>query len=360
MDESDQDKSEQPTPFKLHRAREKGTVARGMDLGFFISLSVFLLYAWVNGAPFAGAIAQAARDTLVGGPRLAEGPFAVLAVVPPLFAAIARPIAFMAGAIFLAVLLFELIQTGVVFSAQPLKPDFSRLNPAKGLKRLFSLRLLIETGKNIFKLVVYTAVGSLVVRGVLTSDVGLATDARGLSALIARAAFRLLAAFALIALFFTAIDQIIVRRDFLKRMRMSRRELRREHRDREGEPRLKQKRKQLHGEFVKLSRSLRGLRGADMLVTNPQHIALALRYDPRTMAAPKIVSIGTDRLAQRLKRLAFVYGIPIFEDRPLARALLRHGVLDRPIPEHCFQPVANIYNALRRKGGSTEPKQPHV
>jgi flagellar biosynthetic protein FlhB len=360
MEENDQDKSELPTAFKLQRAREKGTVARGMDLGFFISLSVFLLYAWVNGATFASAIAQAARDTLVGGPRLADGPLAVLAVIPPLFAAVARPIVFMASAIFLTVLLFEVIQTGVVFSAQPLKPDFSRLNPAKGLKRLFSLRLLIETAKNIFKLVIYTTVGWLVIRGVFASDLGLLTDARGLSALIARAAFRLMAAFALVALFFTAIDQIIVRRDFLKRMRMSRRELRREHRDREGEPRLKQKRKQLHGEFVKLSQSLRGLRGADMLVTNPQHIALGLRYDPKTMAAPKIVSIGTNRLAQRLKRLAFIYGIPVFEDRPLARELLRRGALDCQIPEHCFQPVANIYNAMRRKGGSTGPNQPNV
>ncbi len=145
------------------------------------------------------------------------------------------------------------------------------------------------------------------------------------------------------------IDQILARGQFLKKMRMDRRELRQEAREREGEPRLKQRRKQLHREFVKSSQSIRGLRSADVVITNPQHLALALRYQPGKSAAPIVVSMGANQLAQRLKRLAFLYGIPIFENRALARELYAKSMLDRQIPESCFKPVADIYNAMRRR-----------
>jgi flagellar biosynthetic protein FlhB len=155
--------------------------------------------------------------------------------------------------------------------------------------------------------------------------------------------------FALGAIFFAVLDQIIVRGTFLKRMRMSRRELRREARDREGEPRLRQKRKQLHRELTKSRQSLRSLHKADVLITNPQHIALALHYDPKTMPAPKVVSVGLNHFAQRLKRLAFLYNIPIVENRALAQALYRKAALNGTIPPECFRPVADIYNAIRER-----------
>jgi flagellar biosynthetic protein FlhB len=360
MEESEFDKSELPTPHKLARAREKGSVARGADLGFLTGLTTLLGYAWIAGPQLGASISQAVRGALVQGPTLADGPDAMFSAVALLFSAVAQPLALMAGSIFLAVLLFEIVQTGVVFSAQPLKPDFSRLNPAKGLKRLFSLRLLLETGKNILKLALYTSVGYLVVSGALHSDIAAVVDGRGLLALMARMGFRLLASFAAVAVVFAVLDQLIARRDFLKRMRMSRREVRREARDREGDPRLKQKRKQLHAQFVKTSQSLRNLRKADVLITNPQHIALALRYEPRTMHAPMIVSIGVDHLAQRFKRLAFIYGIPVVVNPPLARELYGKATLNGPVPEHCFRQVADIYNSLRRQSATQDTERAHV
>jgi flagellar biosynthetic protein FlhB len=249
------------------------------------------------------------------------------------------------------VLLFEILQTGVVFSTEPLKPDFSRLNPATGLQRLFTMRMLIETGKNILKLCLYASVGYLVIRRALRADIGSIAGGAGLLAAMASAGLRLLAAFIGVAAFFAIVDQLIVRKDFLKKMRMSKQELRQETREREGDPRIKQKRKKLHVELAKMHESMRNLRGADVLITNPQHIALALRYDRRTMPAPLIVSIGTNRFAQKLKRMAFIHGVPIVENRPLAQELFRKSALNLPIPEHCFRPVADIYKRLRRTSG---------
>jgi len=346
MDNSEQDRSEQATPFKLMRARRKGSVARGLDLGFMVSLAAALGFFWVGGADMGHGIAEISHSALVTGPQLADSNDSTLAFASGLLGALLKPILTFAGIVFLASLLFEVLQTGVVFSSEPLKLDFSRLNPAQGLKRLFTIRLLIETFKNVLKLGVYGLVGWLVVDGALHQEAGASKDAVQLLAAMGHSAFRLLAIFALLALIFATLDQLIVRRDFQKKMRMSRRELKREHREREGEPRLKQKRKQLHGEFVKQSQGLRNIKGADMLIVNPTHVAVALRYDAKKMLAPMAVALGIDRVAQRYKRLALLYGVPLIEDPPLARALLRACRLNDPIPEVCFAGVARHYNRL--------------
>jgi len=349
MAEEEQDKSELPTPFKLERARQRGVVARGTDLGFLTGLATFLGFCWVEGRQLGQAVSHVAHNALIGGPMLADEHFALVSATGLLLAPIVRPMAILFASVLLVVLVFELVQTGFVFSGQPLKLDFSRLNPANGFKRVFSVRLLIETFKNVLKAVVYTTISFLVIRAVLQNEIVSAVDAKGLADQLQRSGVRLLAAFVLAAALFVVIDQIIARQQFQKKMRMNRRELRQEARDREGEPRLKQKRKQLHREFAKLSKSLRNLKSADVLITNPQHIALALRYDQTSMTAPTIVSIGVNQFAQRLKRMAFLYGIPIVENRTLARELYAKSALDRVIPERCYQAVADVYNGLRRK-----------
>jgi len=347
MAETEQDKSEQPTAFKLERSRKKGIVARGMDLSFLTALAALFGYSWAEGPKLANALENAGHDALISSPALTDG--SLLIAMAAIFEPLARPMAFLFAAILLIVLVFELVQTGFVFSAAPLKPDFSRLNPANGLKRLFSLRLLIETTKNILKLLVYGTVAYLVIRAAVEDGARQITDATRLVAAMNSAAMRLLSFVVLAAVLFMVLDQLIARGQFLKKMRMNRRELRQEHREREGEPRLKQKRKQLHREFAKASRSLRGLRKADVLVTNPEHIAIGLHYQPKVSLAPTVVALGTNALARRLKRLAFLYGIPIVENRTLARELYAKAALDRSIPETCYRAVADIYNDLRRK-----------
>ncbi len=347
MEENELDKSELPTPFKLDRARKKGVVARGHDLGFFAGQMAFLGFLAIAGPRLGAAIAHIGREAFVGGPMLAEGRGAVLTAGLSLLALGARPLLLFAGLAFLGVLLLELVQTGFVFSMEPLKPEFNRLNPAIGFKRIFSLRALIETLKNIFKLVVYSAVAFVAIRMTLR-DLGTVAEARTLSGHMQTAAMRTLAAFAAAAAFFALLDQVLVRNFFTRRMRMSRRELRRELREREGEPRLKQKRKQLHREFTRTSQSLRNVRKADVLITNPQHLAVGLSYDARSMVAPTVVAVGVNQVAQRLKRLAFLYNIPIVQNPSLAQVLYRRTSLYGTIPDICYRAVADIYNGIRK------------
>jgi flagellar biosynthetic protein FlhB len=355
-EDSETDKSELPTAYRLKKAREKGQVGRGMDLGFFTGLTSFLVYMWIFGDGLVAAVQRATRGALVVGPGVVGASNELMAVTGGVLIEAAKPIALMAATMFGVVLLFEFIQTGVVFSAEPLKLNFGKLNPAQGLKRLFTVRMLIETAKNVAKLLVYAGLAYVVLRQALDTGGVAVRDGAGLAASMATIAFRLIACFAVAAMAFAVIDQLISRREFTKKMRMSRRDVRRESRDREGDPRLKQKRKQLHAEFVKMSQSLRGVRGADVMITNPTHYAVALRYDRATMAAPLVVSRGVNQFALRLRRLAFLHGVIIIQQPALARALYFKGQLNEEIPDFLYQPVADLYLNLRARQGDAEPQ----
>jgi flagellar biosynthesis protein FlhB len=343
MDETELDKSELATPFKLKRAREKGTVARGIDLGFFAVLAAFVAYVWLVGSQAAFALARLAGATLGSAGRDTDAPGVLMAQTSGLFSAVVSPMLVLGGTVFAVVLLVEFVQVGPVFSFQVLKPDFSRINPGKGLKRLFSWRLMIEAAKSILKLGVYGTITWLVIRAATQVDVRAILDGRQLTSALANEGFRLLIFFTLAALIFATGDQILSRREFAKKMRMSRRELKREHRDREGDQRFKAKRKEFHSEFMKMAASLRNARGADVILTNPTHYAVALRYVPDKMDAPMIVSRGAGALAERIRRIGFTYQVTILQDAALARALFRTRVLEGEIPDHLFQPVADLY-----------------
>lgn len=355
----EQDRSEEASPYKLAKSREKGIVARGMDLGFFASLTAVTGCLWIGGASIGRLLSAQETAALVAAPQLLASPGVMLKVIAREASAIAAPMALMALTVFAVVLVAELIQTGFVFSTEPLRPDFSRLNPAKGLKRLFSWRLLIETAKSILKVIVYTAIAFMVGLAVV-KGAGAVPDAAHLAAAASAGAQKLLMFFVLAAAAFAVLDQIIVRQLFRNQMRMSRRELKREARDREGDPRLKQKRKQLHAQFAKLGQNLRGIRGADVLITNPTHFAVALKYDASKHDAPIVVSQGSHRVAERLKRLAFTYGVTIVPDPPLARFLVSRCRLGDPIPDEVFERVADILLEIRRKSSAPKSEAAHA
>ncbi|WP_425999084.1 EscU/YscU/HrcU family type III secretion system export apparatus switch protein [Caulobacter sp. DWR1-3-2b1] len=346
----EQNPSEAPTPFKLQKARERGSLARGTDLAFFAGIGTFLLYAWMQGDELMAALARASRAALVAAPQIMASERGLFEICGALFQAAARPLTMMLLVIFLVVLVFELAQNrGLIFTAAPLKPDFSRLNPATGFKKIFSVRMLIETAKSLLKLGVYGGLAGLAIVAAMAQAPLTISNAEQLADGLSSATLKLVAMFVLAALAFAIFDQLIARRDFFKKMRMSRREVKREHRDREGDARLKQKRKELHNDFAKSSQSLRGLKGADVLIANPTHFAVALRYRPAQMEAPVIVSRGSNRFALRLKRLAFIHGVVVVESPVLARALFRFDV-DSPVPDALFAPVAEIYRSLSDRG----------
>jgi len=359
--EQDQDRSEEATPFKLRKAREKGQVARGMDLGFVGSLLAFSAFVLFAGPGFVHQIAQIMRLSLTAGVSGTREPGQAVDFLASTYWAALAPLLVLGGMIALLLIVLELIQLrGFLFTTAPLKPDFSRLNPMKGLKRLFSMRMLKETLKNLVKMAVYVGLAWLMITGALEMFAGTMTDAGRVSAAMESGGKRLLAAFIAAAFVFMVIDQLIVRGEFRKQMRMSRREIKREVKDREGEPRLKQKRKELHQQMRKQSEGLAKLDGSDVLITNPEHYAVALRYDPATMDAPVVRARGRNHFAQLLKRKARLLAIPAIADPPLARALFHDCRPDQPIAAQHFRGVAKHYAKLRRGNSKPAQAQPEI
>jgi flagellar biosynthesis protein FlhB len=355
MAESELNKSEAATPYKLEQARKKGNVARGMDLGLLAGLSAFTMYLIGNGSNLAEQLKQVIRQAFILAPQLSGGQTELWVAMGLLGHTTLWAMMGLMATIFITVLLLELLQTGWVFAPSGIKPDFTRLNPANGFKRVFSLQMLLETFKGVLKLIAYAWVSYLVIRDAMEKVARANMDARELAWMMAHHGIRLLLFFIGVAAFFAILDQIMMRRFFARKMKMSHRDIKDEHRHREGEPRIKQRRKQLHRELAKRAKSLSGVKGADVLITNPTHYAVGLRYDDQSMAAPKIVAQGAGDFALRLKRMAFIRGVPIIEDKALAQLLFFKGQLDMPVPEVSYASIAPVYLKLRQPPTSDIP-----
>ncbi|MEI9851965.1 MAG: EscU/YscU/HrcU family type III secretion system export apparatus switch protein [Sphingomonas sp.] len=353
MAEQEQNRSEEPTPFKLKRGREKGMVARSAELGFLGALVALAAFVAISGPALAGKLAQAMRRALSAG---AEGAAEPQALVGELYWSALEPLLLLGGTIVAVVLLLEMLQLrGLVFTAHPLKPDFSRLNPAKGLKRLFSPRMLKETLKTLLKTGVYCAAAWWVLRDSVGRFGEIAGDGERLAAAMGAAGLRLVLVFAAIAVGFVILDLVLVRGEFLKQMRMSRREVTRETKDREGDPRLRSRRRQLHAEYASQSRGIGDLAGSDLVIANPEHFAVALRYDPERMSAPTVSAKGRNRFALALREEAFRLGIPVLVRPGLARALFRGCAAGAELSAQHYEAVAELYIELRRGPARPEP-----
>lgn len=346
----EQNKTEDASQHKLDQARKKGTVARGMDLGFLAMLVGIAMAAQMFGADMAADTAEMTRRAYAAGMAQSGDPQAVAALAQSLGSSMLWPVAVIGLSVAILVIFVDVVQLrGIVFSSHPLKPDFSRLNPAKGLKRLFSLRMLKETGKSVLKLTLYCGAAYLLIRTILAEDALRVASGTQTTQVMIEGAIDLLLLFIALAIPIAAIDQLIVRKEFAKQMRMSRREVTKENRDREGEPRQKQKRKQLHADYIKQSAAVAQVAGSDVLVVNPDHYAVALTYTPATMEAPHVRARGRNGFALRMKGEARRLGIVIVENPVLARALYKQARVGAAIPTTVFGAVADIYIMLRRQ-----------
>ncbi|WP_338446518.1 EscU/YscU/HrcU family type III secretion system export apparatus switch protein [Pelagerythrobacter marensis] len=355
MEQQEQNRTEEATPFKLKRAREKGQVARGLDLGFVGSLLALSGFAVLAGPAFVARLGELMRAVLITGVERAAETGDVFATMRSVYWPAFQPLVLLGAIVMMVLIALELVQLrGFIFTTAPLKPDFKRLDPVKGLKRLFSMRLLKETLKNIVKMAVYASLAWLMIVGAIEIFGDSLSDAAALASAMEGGARRLLFAFVLAAVFFAAVDQIIVRGEFRKQMRMSRSEVKRETKDREGEPRFKQKRRELHLQMRQQAEGLAGLGGADVLIVNPEHFAVALRYRQGEMEAPEVRAKGRNHFAQLLKRKARLLGMTIVADAPLARALYRDSRQGAPIPARHFRAVAGHYSRILGRRASEE------
>jgi flagellar biosynthesis protein FlhB len=347
-----QDATEEPTPRRLAEARRRGEVATSRELtGAAGLVAAVAVLAWDGPALVARALAAfhtSLTEAVSGGDVSAA--FALAGALA------ARMLAPALAALLLVGLAVGLAQTrGLVLA--PVRVDLGRLAQAASWRRLFDGRAALAVGQGLLKVAAVGVVAGLALRPVLGAAVVLtgapaAKLLATLGVLTARLAIRL----ATVALGLGALDALLVARRHRRDLRMTRQEVKREHREAEGDPAHRGERQRLHREILE-QRMIDEVRKADFVVVNPEHIAVALRYDPEGDAAPVVVARGERLVAERIKQIAREAGVPIFRDVGLARSLaaLAEG---GEIPAALYEAVAEILRVVQGLAAAPPPAAP--
>lgn len=343
MAERDSDPTEQATPYKLQQARQRGSVARSTDFAAAAVLTALAAVLHAQAGRILPALLQLQRAALAHAGAADWQADAVGAWLVQWLAAGLLLLAPVFGALVVVAIAVNMLQAGPTLSLHPLKPDLERLNPVAGLQRVLSLRTLMEATKSVLKLVLLATASWMLLRDTLPGMIGLPdASPRGYLPLMAGVAGALL--FKLAGLLFALglADLLYVRWQFARQMRMSKREVKDEHKQRDGDPRVRSRHRQLRKELLKRSGSLRKVSSADVLITNPTHLAVALCYEHGSGRAPQLVAKGAGDLALRMRQLARRHQVPIVENRALARALFREVQDEGFVPEKWYPQVAKI------------------
>jgi flagellar biosynthetic protein FlhB len=235
-----------------------------------------------------------------------------------------------------------IVQVGFLFTTQPLMPRLDKLNPINGVKRLFSTRTLVQLGVNLLKLALVSVVAWYELRG-RSSDImlAMAIDPWRLVVVLATVLYEVGLKLALVLLIVALIDFTWQRYKHERDLRMTRQEVKEELRRMEGDPIIRQRRRKI--QFAAAIQRIRSaVPTADVVVTNPTELAIAIKYDAKSMAAPKVVAKGADYLAKKIREIAALHGIPIVERKPLAQALYKTVDVGQEVPEQFYKAIAEI------------------
>ena len=341
-DADDADKTEAPTPKKLRDAREKGNVARSADLTAAAVLLAGAELLGYGGGHLALSL-RAVMEQAVDADRM----LAPAADVPAEFARVALAVAWGVAPLMLGLMAVavaaNVLQVGFALHPEKLAPDVNHLNPAKGIKRLFGGgRGPVGLLMNFAKLGVVGGVAYTAIHGRMAEIVALQQlPALGVFGFGAQVLWTLATRTAWALLILALLDYAFQRYTTTKQLRMTKEEVKREMKEMDGDPLLKQRRRQ-----IALQRAREAIRRsvptADVVVINPTHFAVALKYDEAKMRAPTVVAKGADLLAQRIREAAAEHGVPVVERKPLARALYDTVPIGGEIPEDLYAAVADI------------------
>lgn len=348
------EKTHDPTPHRRQQAREKGDVVRSQDLASAIVLLGGLLALWGLGPGLLEFVGGFTRDHLGGHPWLsADASF----ITVQWHAGLARTAAVLPllALIMLVGVAAQLAQIGVMFVPERIMPDLKRIDPIRGLQRIFSLSGLVRLAFGLFKLVVIAAVAYASLAGKIDEIVALAACdlpdvAVGILSLLFWTAVKIGAALLLLALFDYGFQWWKHEQD----LRMTTQEVREEMKNLQGDPQVIARRRQVQRQLV-VNRLASVVPKADVVVTNPTELAVALKYEVDTMDAPIVIAKGAGVLAQRIRRLALENGIPVIEKKPLAQALYKEVDVNRPIPHKMYAAVAEVLAYVYQLKGKTLP-----
>lgn len=353
MAEGSDEKTEAPSEKRRQEAREKGNVAKSTEINSVLVLLTAIILLKMLGP----AIMQQLNSSTVEFLRIISDTSmdqarAIRLIYEGLIL-LAKTTLPVAGAIMIIGIFANVVQVGFLFTLKPLAPKWEKINPLAGLKRLFSMRSMVETIKSIAKLSIIGIVAYITLKSEFDKML-LLTDASIMTiwSFTTAVAYKVILRIAVVLIIIAILDYAYQRFDHEKQLKMSHQELKEERKQMDGDPQVKARIRSLQREMAR-RRMMENVPKATVVVTNPTHIAIAMRYEPPKDDSPIVVAKGKRVIAERIKAIAKENHVPIIEDKPLARAMYDKVELGLPIPVEFFTAVAEILAYVYRLKNKT-------
>lgn len=351
QNEDQSQKTEDPTQHRLSEAAKKGQIVYSREVNnFFVMLALTLMIVWAF--PFMLSYGKTSLAPFIAAPDdmpISTGTLHEMLgrTMKDMALLLAAPLSL----IIVLVLGAAFIQSRFLFAVERIKPKMEKISVLKGLKRMFSMRSVVEFLKGIVKIGMVALIAFFAIRSDLPRMQMLASyDLTAILALLGGLAFKIMIGVSCLMLVVAILDYLYQRHEFMKQMRMSKQEIKDEHKQQEGDPHIKGKLRQIRMERAR-QRMMAAVPSADVVITNPTHFAVALKYETGLMQAPILVAKGVDNVAFRIRDLAKEHDIPIVENPPLARALHASVDLDAEIPYEHYKAVAEVIGYVYRLKG---------
>jgi flagellar biosynthetic protein FlhB len=350
-DDSFQEKTEQATPYRRNKAREEGKVAKSAELNSAVMVMIGFTALFFLGPQFAGQMVSVVKDALTNAPSIAaadptftkifgDNMLTFFTILAPIF-----------GVMLVFAFGVNIAQVGFKITPKALEPKFEKLDVTKGLKRIFSARSGVSLVRDTLKLLIVGLVGYYAIASEFSSffllpDMSAVQVAITMGKMAMIVALKIGAAMLILAI----LDYTYQRYDFEKSIRMSKQDIKDEYKNTDGSPQVKARIRQIQRETAR-RRMMDDVPKADVVITNPTHLAIALKYDPEISAAPIVLAKGERLIAQRIKEIALASGVPVLEDKPLARALFKTAEVGQTIPVALYRAVAEVLAYVYRLKG---------
>jgi flagellar biosynthetic protein FlhB len=359
MPEQSGERSQEATQHRRQQAREEGHVAKSQDLGSAVLLLLAVVMLLTTGGGIVEFFVHYTQRQLTAAPAAADVGY-LMTEWNGVLTGLARCLLPMFGALVLGGVLVDLAQVGFLFLPEKAMPDLSRLDPLQGLQRIFSLPGTMRLGFGIFKIIIIAVVAAVAAYNerltiVKLAELALPEIACYMVQVLLWTSLKIAVALLLLAI----LDYAFQRWKYERDLRMTPQEVREEMKNLEGNPQVAARRRVVQRQLV-LNRLSAAVPKADVVVTNPTELAVALQYNPQEMAAPIVLAKGAGLIAQRIRRLALENNIPIVEKKPLAQALYKEVEVNHPIPADKYAAVAEVLAYVYQLKGKTIPAAPRA
>jgi flagellar biosynthetic protein FlhB len=340
--DKDQERTEQASPRRREEAQKKGQVARSPEVpSAAILLACSLLFYFCS-----GGMLERMMDLTRWILKECGNTPVTLGTVDALFWGWAWKLFLIMAPLLLTVViagfLSNYLQIGFIFSPEAVAPKFEKIDPLKGFQRLFSLRSLVELVKSILKMAVIAVIVWFTLKDEIDNLIPLMDDSlMGILVYTGRVTFRIMITTCWALIILALLDYLYQRWEYEKGLRMSRQEVKDEYKQAEGDPIIKARIRRIQREAAR-KRMMANVPKADVVITNPTHLAVAIQYNPDKMYAPTVVAKGAGYVADKIKEIALASKVPVIENKPVAQLLYKTVDVDRAIPEDLYRAVAEI------------------